>query len=241
MDLVIDIALLAIVVLVTFFVAQDGPWNAILTMFSVIFSGLLAMNFFEPLASFLAKQNDWLKDRADFLCLVGLFALFTFLMRLGLEQVAPTNLDLPDIAYRIGQWGFGFATGYITMAILLTALHTAPMPRKFLGFSPERKNFLGMTAPDVQWLGFTQHVTSSVFGRRFSMVNENGQREVGYRCFDGMRHLFPGKTESDYLPTFIMRYATWRQRTISKQGASAAPQQIIIPNKPGQAPVGPGL
>lgn len=240
MEFVIDIALLAIFALVTYFVGQDGPWNAILTMFAVIFSGLLAMNFFEPLAGFLARQNAWLAPRADFLCLVGLFGLFTFLMRLGLEQVAPTNLELPDIAYRIGQWGFGAATGYITMAILLTSLHTAPMPRKFLGFAPERKNFLGFSSPDVQWLGFTHHVTSSVFGRRIKMINEKGQPETAYRCFDGRLHLFPGKTESDYLPTFIIRYATERQRK-SGQLTSVAPPAIVIPVKPGQAPVAPGL
>ena len=235
MELVIDIVLVAIVGILTYLVAQDGPWNAILTFFAVVFGGLLAMNFFEPLAGFLGKQNAWLEPRADFISLLFLFGLFMSLIRLGLEHLTPTNPDLPDIAYKIGQWGFGLLTGYVTMAILLTSLHTAPLPRKFLGFAPERKNFLGVLSPDVQWLGFTQHVTEHVFARRSS-----GGTQVNYRNFDGMPVTFPGKSQADFLPTFIIRYATRRQRLSGQMGA-AAPPPIVVPSGPGGAPVGPAF
>lgn len=238
MEMVIDIVLLGIVGILTYLVAQDGPWSAILTFFAVIFGGLLAMNFFEPLAAIVSSQIPTQESRADIICLLGLFALFTFLIRLGLDHVAPSDLEMPDLAYKIGKWGFGLATGYITMAIILTALHTAPLPRKFLGFAPERKNFLGVTSPDVQWLGFTQHVTEHVFARKFIDRTKN---EVAYRNFDGLRHQFPGKQESDYLPTFIIRYATRRQR-LSGQMATVAPPPIVIPSSnKGQPALGPGL
>jgi hypothetical protein len=236
MELVIDILLLAIVGIVTFLVAQDGPWNAILTFFSVIFSGLLAMNFFEPLAMFLGKQIPAVESRADFLSLVGLFAIFVFAMRLGLEQLTPSNLQLPEIVYKVGQWGFGLATGYVTMAILLTSLHTVPLPRTFLGFTPERPNFLGISKPDVQWLGFTQHVTERVFARRFT---ENGK--VFYRNFDGMRIQFPNTSEPTYLPTFILRYATRRQKLGGGGTVAAAPPIQAQPVRPGQPQMGPAL
>ena len=44
------------------------------------------------------------------------------------------------------RWTCGLATGYVTVAFLLTALHTAPLPREFLGFSGEKKNFFGIGA-----------------------------------------------------------------------------------------------
>ncbi len=237
MELVIDILLLGIVGLLTYLVAQDGPWNAILTFFAVIFGGLLAMNFFEPLAALISKQIPSMEPRADIICLLGLFALFVFLIRLGLEHLSPSNPELPDIAYKIGQWGFGLATGYVTMAIILTSLHTAPLPRKFLGFTPERPNFLGVSRPDVQWLGFTQHVTEHVFARRFIDRQKN---EVAFRNFDGLRHQFPGERESEYLPTFIIRYATRRQRLSGQAPSSAAPIMIPATNR-GQPTIGPGL
>jgi len=213
MDLVIDIVLVGIVGVITWLLASEGPWTAILAFFSVVFAGLIAMNFFEPLAESLVFLNPTAADtKADFVALVGLFILFVFLLRLGLDQVAPTNIELPDIAYQAGRWLFGFGAGYVTMAILLTALHTAPLPRNFLGFTPERQNFLGVTAPDRQWLGFTQHVTEHIFARRMRVRNEVAQEESSFRNFDGLRVLFPGKQSSEYLPTFIIRYASRRSQ-----------------------------
>ena len=229
MDLAIDIILVGVVGLLTFLIAQDGPWNAILSFFAVIFGGLLAMNFYEPLAVMLGRQNAWLDVRADIISLLGLFSLFVFLIRLGLDHVAPTNLELPDLAYKIGQWAFGFATAYVTMAIIATSLHTAPLPRNFLGFTPERKNFLGATSPDVQWLGFTQYVTEHVFARRV----KSADAMTRYRSFDGKTELFPERQDLDVLPTFIIRHATRRQR-ISGQIA-VAPPPVAAPS-----PTGPG-
>ena len=90
-------------------------------------------------------------------------------------------------------------TGYVTIAFLLTALHTAPLPREFLGFTPERNNFFGMLAPDRDWLGFVQYVSEK------SMPSS----EEG-RIFDGSRFRLPYH-ENDVWPTFIFRYASRRE------------------------------
>jgi hypothetical protein len=68
-----------------------------------------------------------------------------------------------------------------------------------MGFTPERKNFFGMTAPDREWLGFTQYVSekslrSSTPGRIF----DGGQLRLG-----------EGGNEKT-LATFPIRYATRR-------------------------------
>lgn len=223
MELVIDLALLIIVGLVTYMVAFDGAWTAVLSFFAVIFGGLLAMNFFEPVATFLSNNYASLEPRADFISLVVLFGLFVFLIRLGLDHVSPTNIELPTPVYHVLRWSMGAATGYVTMAILLTALHTAPLPRKFMGFAPERKNFLGVTSPDVQWLAFTQYVSERVFARRTTITNEAKQVEVVPRSFDGLRMVFPGRQQSEYLPTFIIRYATRRERLAGGGSAPTPP------------------
>ncbi len=235
MDIAIDIVLLGVVGLLTFLVGQDGPWSAILTFFSVVFGGLLAMNFFEPLAVMLGRQSPWMDTRADIISLLGLFCVFVTLIRLGLDYVAPTNIELPDLAYKIGQWGFGFATAYVTMAIIVTSLHTAPLPRKFLGFAPERKNFVGVTSPDIQWLGFTQYVTEHAFARRVRAAD--GMKR--YRSFDGKTEKFPDRQDLDVLPTFVIRYATRRQR-ISGEIAAVAPPPAVVPTSGGGA-VGPAF
>lgn len=239
MELVIDIVLVGIVGVITWLLASEGPWTAILAFFSVVFAGLIAMNFYEPLAENLAFLKPTANDtKADFIALVGLFTLFVFLLRMGLDQVAPTNIELPDIAYQAGRWLFGFGAGYVTMAILLTALHTAPLPRKFLGFAPERLNFLGVTAPDRQWLGFTQYASERIFAQRIRVRNEINQQEASFRNFDGLRVLFPGRQTSDYLPTYIIRYASRREQI----GGIVAPVAPVQTAPAGSAtPVGPAF
>ncbi len=77
----IDILLVAIVGLVTWCVASDGAWGAALTLLITIIAGLLAMSFFEPLATFLqsnfAGSVPW-AQRWDIIALLGLFAGFVF-------------------------------------------------------------------------------------------------------------------------------------------------------------------
>ena len=117
----IDILLLAVWGGVAYFVAADGAIGAVTTFFCVVLGGLVAMNFFEPLA---AALDGALGERADVVALLGLFAaLVTGMRLLACERIAPRMLELPTITYEVFRWGGGLATGYVTMAILLVAVH----------------------------------------------------------------------------------------------------------------------
>jgi len=201
----IDFILLAILACVTWFVSSDGPWGAAITFISVVFAGILAMNFFEPLAGFLTTNlmGDYAwQHRWDVIALLGLFALFVSLFRVMGEALLPTYADVNALVYELARWGFGLASGYVVMAIVLTSLHTAPLPREFLGFTAERQNFLSITAPDRQWLGWTQYVSETSFRRRGGVV------------FDGpyapKNPLNP--TDFHYWSSFPIRYAARRDQ-----------------------------
>ena len=168
-------------------VAGEGAWGAGLTFLCVLFAGLLAMNFFEPVAGMLDGFGSGFQDYSDLTALVGLFTLFTFLGRLAAENISPTEIEFDGRIYNVARWLFGLATGYTTMAILLTALHTAPLPRSFIGFSPERANFFDTFAPDRQWLGFTQHVSEKVLRSK--------------RVFDGSHFKMAPGTDQEYWPS----------------------------------------
>lgn len=198
----IDLVLLAIVLYVTWNVASEGAWDAVATCLSVIFAGMLAMNFFEPCASFMERSFSSSPPWSllwDPISLVGLFIVFYSCLRFANEYLAPTYISIPGLANDAGRWAGGVLTGYVTMAFLLTALHTAPLPREFLGFRPERKNFLSVCAPDRQWLGFTQYVSEKPF-------RQSGQG----RIFDGPRFEL-GDQPNDIWPSFPIRYATRRE------------------------------
>lgn len=196
----IDILILIVLGLVTWCVAAEGFIGATQICVIVIISGLLAMNFFEPLAEML--QGGPVGNWADVLALVGLFAAFVFGLRILAERIAPGFPDASKLVYEGGRWFAAFLTGYVTCGFLLTALHTAPLPREFAGFTPERANFFSM-APDRQWLGFTQYVSEQSF------------RRGGNYIFDGPVEKVGDYAENDVWSSFPIRYATRREQLAS--------------------------
>ncbi|HUQ71286.1 MAG TPA: CvpA family protein [Planctomycetaceae bacterium] len=230
----IDMILLAILAAVTWFVASEGAWTAGTTFVCVLVSALLAMNFFEPLTLILARSLPDHDARMDMIALVGLVAVFVFLSRLAAERMAPTYVQVPGMVDNVGRWGFAAGTGYLTMAFLLTALHTTPLPREFLGFKPERANFFGM-APDRQWLGFTQYVTEKAFAR-YDVALQMGAPMGTPHAFDG-QYMAVGDAAKPYpnliWASFPIRYAT-RRSQFSNGGIVT--MQPTAPVRPAPAP-----
>ncbi len=204
---------------VTWCVASEGAWGAALVFLCVLFSGLLAMNFFEPLAFFLesaVSNSSFWHNNWDVVSLVGLFALFVWLLRVATEHLSPTFIQMQPMLHEFSRWTCGLLTGYVTTAFLLTALHTAALPREFAGFAPEpeRRNPICGLAPDFQWLGFTQYVSARSFCN-------------GGRIFDGPPSPLPGQDNLPHLagkvwPSFPIRYAARRETPDKAAAASAA-------------------
>lgn len=208
----IPIVLVIILALIAWVVASEGIWGSALTFLSVIFAGLIAMNFFEPLAGFLDNQVPSWRNRFDFIALIGIFAISVSILRELAARVAPVSIEVHPLFYQIGRWAFSVVAGYVTVAILLTAIHTINLPyRAFLGFKPAGDNLLGITAPDRQWLAFTQHVSENLFPRSQIIKHVRyGWDDRCLRIFDGMRMPKAGKREAEYFPTFIIRYTSRR-------------------------------
>ena len=211
----IDLILILIFAGVTWAVAGEGPWGAIMVFFSVLLAGLLAMNIFEPVAEML--QNvlpgyEW-QHRVDILALLGVFSLSAWGLREVTDRIMPTSLDVSGLVYE-ARWLFGAATGYLVMAILLTALHTAPLSREFIGFRPERSNLFDALAPDRQWLGFTQYVSEHVL-----RSGSNGP------IFDGatFNRITEDPSTLQTWSSFPIRYAPRREQYASSTGSTAAP------------------
>jgi len=208
MDALFGLILIGMMAVITWCVASEGAWGAALTFLCVLFAGLLTMNFFEPIAAFIEdKGGNFLAPYADLLAFVGLFAGLTFLGRLATDTIAPTDIELDGRVQQVVRWLLAGATAYTTVAILLTAVHTAPLPRKFIGFRPEADNLFEAAAPDRQWLGFVQYVSERVL--------------TTGRVFDGPRATFEG-TEQRVWPSFPIRYAT-RRDDIASGTARKAP------------------
>lgn len=240
----IDVACLAVVGVIIWCVASEGLWGSAHTFLCVLISGLLAMNFFEPVAGFLDGMLGSYRNYSDVIALVGLFTALIFGLRLGTEHLCPTFIQLPSAADQAGRWVFAALTGYLTMAVLLTSLHTAPFPREFMGFKPERANFFGM-APDRQWLGFMQYVTEKSFAKQ--IYKDPNTKELIYNTFDGKWELLGDPTQpfpNRIWPSFPIRYAMRRQQAGGASGPAPAPVAVqpVAPQQGGNAgPANPGF
>ncbi|MBX7106694.1 MAG: hypothetical protein K1X57_21645 [Gemmataceae bacterium] len=225
----IDLLLLAIIGVITYCVASEGPWGAASTFVAVILSGLVAMNFFEPLAGMFPSGFEW-QMRADIIALLGLFAAGVTGLRMAAEYLMPTQIEVSPMLYDGGRWGFGLLTGYATAAIVLTALHTAPLGKDLsLGFRSNDNNFFGIGgvegAPDRMWLSFTQYVSENIF--------------TTGNVFD--RSEFPryrGKPAEQW-SSFPIRYADRRQRYASG-GVMTSSSGPALNGPPVPVPIGGG-
>ncbi len=232
----IDILLLAVIAAVTWCVASEGAWGSALSFLSVLIAGLLAMNYFEGMAEFLqatvGSSQEW-SMRWDVVALLGLFAGLTFGLRTLTDHIMPTFVQVHPIAFNVSRWAFGVMTGYLTAAILLTALHVSPLPRNFWGFTPERNNLLDASAPDRQWLAYTQYVSEHVLRKgQFGPIFDGDQ-------FDAISNR--PTTPRAIWSSFPMRYAMRRQNyeAYTPQAAAAPTGGQARPQQPtGPAPVG---
>ncbi|MCA9069226.1 MAG: CvpA family protein [Planctomycetaceae bacterium] len=213
--MLIDLLCLAVMIWVAIRVTAEGAWGSVIVFLTVGMAGLFAMNLFEPVAELLDQKisdgEAW-RFRWDFLSLIGSFTLAVFVLRGITDRLAPASMPLPWLFETVIRWTAGVATGYLMMAFLLTAWHTAPLPRNVsgtevtepLGFEPERKMVFGL-APDRQWLAFNQWLSEHA-------LNRGSQN----RIFDGPIYHLAG--DRGFWPSFPLRYADRRERmTQSRQ------------------------
>ncbi|MBI1314610.1 CvpA family protein [bacterium] len=218
-----DAILIIVWAIVTWCVAGEGAFGAALNCLIIILSGLLAMNLYEPAAGIgqsILGSAEW-AYRWDVIALTGLFAAFVFGLRALFEKMTPRYFQMDGLGDDVGRWIFGALAGYITMAFLLTALHTAPLPRNFLGFTPERRNLFNIIAPDRQWLGFTQFVSENSLSRGIP------------RIFDGpVEDFIEPRNNEDHpntvWPSFPVRYAS-RREVFAGTTQAVVPESVAPP------------
>ena len=227
----LDFMMLAVLAGITWCVASDGTWGAATVFLSTFLAGLIAMNVFEPLAASLEASAPGGAAYWDIVALLGVFAALVFAFRAAGEYLMPTYVDVHGALHNSLRWALAAATGYTVVAILFTSLHTAPLPRSFLGFNPgpASKTFFGL-GPDIQWLALNQY------------VSERGLRGSG-SVFDAVTfERIPGQQQTvTTFSSFPIRYAMRRSMYISGASTSSTSSSSAPPTSappPTTAPSG---
>ncbi len=187
---VIDLVFAFLILLMTYAVSSEGLWGAALMFFNVLFGGLIAFNFYEPLAKLIDSTGiGW--GFSDTLSLLSIFCVAVMLLRMTTETLAPAMVRFPVPIYHAGRLFFALATSLVTMAILILAFHCAPVNKKVFGaIDYKYKPPFGMGL-DHQWLGFFQHTTGTIFARYGSGTRDpykeyggSGSQRIAVRVFD---------------------------------------------------------
>lgn len=159
-----DFLLFAIFAAVTWAVASGGLWDAALMVFNVTFAGLVAMNFWEPLADWLEKSAPPLAGYADGIVVLVLFTVALLAIRTVVEYVSPGAIRFPGTLYFAGRWLFGAWTAALVVGFVATVWQMAPLSETFMGVDPSKRTMFGL-GPDRYWLAFTQRTSRYILDR----------------------------------------------------------------------------
>jgi uncharacterized membrane protein required for colicin V production len=164
MSAILTILMLVILLACVAMCYAEGMWSNAVRLINIVTAGLLAMNFFEPLARWLTDWQPSYTYLWDFLSLWGLFVVFMLVFRILTDQLSHVKVRFLKLADRIGSGVLSLWIGWVMVCFTMTTLHTAPLAKVFMweGFQPEEKMFFGL-APDHQWLAFTQKMSMGTF------------------------------------------------------------------------------
>jgi uncharacterized membrane protein required for colicin V production len=176
--IVIDLVIAALILGLTYALMSEGLWGSALMFFNILFAGIIAFNFYEPLAKLLAANLSFMSHHVDMLCLMSVFLVTLVILRLTTETIAPAMVRFPTAVYQVGRIFFGLAGSVVLMAILLLAFDTAAVHKKVftvVDYKYQPPFHMGI---DHAWLGFFQYTTGAIFPNN-SPANSDWMREYG--------------------------------------------------------------
>ncbi len=181
---------------------RNGLFTSVAMVVMTLISGLVAFNFFEPIARALepAFQDNMLAGTEDMITLVTLFSVTMLVLRVAVNYLNPDMIDEHGYLQHLGALAVGLVGGYFVAGFLLCAVETLPLDEHFLGFQTRSSNetpFRSVFPPDRVWLTLMRHAGANPFAWREDQPDE-ATRVDRFATFD--RH-----------GTFELRYSRYRR------------------------------
>ncbi|HEY2893258.1 MAG TPA: CvpA family protein [Pirellulales bacterium] len=182
-------SILLIVVFVACFTSfmNSGLWSNTITLVNVLTAGLLATNYFEPLADYFESLDSSFTYVWDFLALWILFAAAMLVLRIATDYMSPLKVKFFMPIEKVGGPFMAIWVSWIVMCFTTMTLHTAPLSRNFLGGSfqsdPDGKMLFGL-GPDRVWLGWVHRESRGALSRLGQLAPFDPRGEFIYRYAD---------------------------------------------------------
>jgi hypothetical protein len=168
----------------------EGLFTAMVMCCNVVGAGLIAFNFWEPLANVLEPLFGG-HGYEDFLSMILIFSFALGALRTVTNLIASTEVEFPPQIQRPGGALFGLITGYLVSGFLTCALQTLPWHQNFMYFDfnydPDANPIRKVLPPDRLWLAMMHRAGAGAFsnpgGQTFDPYGTFEQRYARYRRY----------------------------------------------------------
>jgi hypothetical protein len=148
---------IALMLICAFVYLREGLFTAVCMCVNVLLSGLIAFNFFEPLADGIESlfERTWLQGYEDFGCMVGIFCVCLAILRNLTNRMNNEEVEYQPTLNALGAAAVALVTGYLLAGFLVCAMQTLPWHQNFLGFEPYQEKespVRRLLPPDRVWL-----------------------------------------------------------------------------------------
>ncbi len=167
---------------------RQGVLAAIAMTVNVLLAGLIAFNFFEPMAAELDPMfaGSILHGYEDSICLVVPFVLSLLILRWASNALIHTVIEYHPALQQAGAAVFGSMAGYLTVGFLLTVAQTLPLDEHFLHFEPRidpstpGAKIRHILPPDRVWLALMARASVDTFSWEGNAFDPDGSFESRY-------------------------------------------------------------
>ncbi len=147
---------------------RNGLFSSCVMLINVLIAGLVAFNFFEPIAELMEPrlQGNACAGCEDFIALIALFCVALLSLRVAANRLSPELLDEHGVLQFFGAGALGMLIGYLVSGFLLCAMQTLPLDERFLDFEPRDANepsYRSIYPGDRVWLAMMRHAGAKPF------------------------------------------------------------------------------
>jgi len=149
--MIIDLALLAILLVVVAAVFRAGLLQGMMLFFNVLVAASFATAWYETLVAYLERYLAPYTYFLDIVALWATFALILVTLVTVTSQLFRTNFMFAPRVEIIGRILVGLLTGWTVVEFTALGFHTAPLKNEIVPMPPDRSMFFGLK-PDRCWL-----------------------------------------------------------------------------------------
>ena len=176
--MILNLALIAILLVVAFGVGRGGLFQAMGMFFAVLLAASLASAWYEPLVAYLEKPLEPYRYFLDVAALWLLFAVIVVLLGAVVQLLTKHPVRFPKPVELAGSILVGLMAGWTVTEFAAFSLHTAPLRTGIM--PPPGSSMLFGLKPDRCWLwwvrGSSRNGPFAIAGKPFDPTDDFVER-----------------------------------------------------------------